>query len=123
MNIEEITEYCLNKKGVTQEFPFDEVTLVFKVMGKMFLLASLEKIPLQINIKCSPEEAVEVREKYEAVIPGYHMNKQHWNTVIIDNSIPPKNILSWIDNSYDLIVSGLKKSKKEELKNKNYQSA
>jgi len=117
MNIEEITEYCLNKKGVTEEFPFDEDTLVLKVMGKIFLLASLEKIPLQINLKCNPEEAVELREKYEAVIPGYHMNKQHWNTVIIDNSIPPKNILSWIDNSYNLIVSGLKKSKKEELKN------
>ena len=117
MNIEEITEYCLNKKGVTEEFPFDEDTLVLKVMGKIFLLTSLEKIPLQINLKCNPEEAVELREKYEAVIPGYHMNKQHWNTVIIDNSIPPKNILSWIDNSYNLIVGGLKKSKKEELKN------
>jgi len=117
MNIEQIHEYCLNKKGVTEEFPFDEDTLVLKVMGKIFLLASLEKIPLQINLKCNPEVAVELRDKYEAVIPGYHMNKQHWNTVIIDNSIPPKNILSWIDNSYNLIVSGLKKSKKEELKN------
>ncbi len=117
MNIELIREYCLGKKGVTEEFPFDEDTLVLKVMGKMFLLASLEKIPLQINIKCSPEEVVELRERYEAVIPGYHMNKKHWNTVIIDNSIPPKNIFSWIDNSYNLVVSGLKKSEKEELKN------
>ncbi len=117
MNIEEITEYCLSKKGVTQEFPFDEDTLVLKVMGKMFLLASLEKIPLQINIKCNPEEAVELREKYDAVIPGYHMNKKHWNTVIVDNSIPPRNIFCWIDNSYDLVVSGLKKFEKEELKN------
>jgi predicted DNA-binding protein (MmcQ/YjbR family) len=117
LNIEEITEYCLSKKGVTQEFPFDEDTLVLKVMSKMFLLASLEKIPLQINIKCSPEEAVELREKYDAVIPGYHMNKKHWNTVIVDNSIPPKNIFCWIDNSYDLVVSGLKKSEKEELIN------
>jgi len=117
LNIEEITEYCSKKKGVTRDFPFDEDTLVLKVMGKMFLLASLGKIPLQINLKCNPEEAVELREKYEAVIPGYHMNKQHWNTVIIDNSIPPRNILSWIDNSYNLIVRGLIKSKKEELKN------
>ncbi len=117
MNIEEITEYCSKKKGVTQKFPFDEETLVLKVMGKIFLLASLEKIPLQINIKCSPEEAVELREKYEAVIPGYHMNKKHWNTVIVDNTIPPKNILSWIDNSYNLVVNGLKKFEKEELKN------
>ena len=117
MNIEEITEYCSKKKGITQEFPFDEETLVLKVMGKIFLLASLKKIPLQVNIKCSPEEAIELREKYEAVIPGYHMNKKHWNTVIVDNTIPPKNIFSWIDNSYNLVVRGLKKSVKEELKN------
>ena len=117
MNIELIREYCLGKKGVSEDFPFDEETLVLKVMGKIFLLASLEKIPLQINIKCSPEEAVELRERYEAVIPGYHMNKKHWNTVIIDNSIQSKNIISWIDNSYSLVVSGLKKSEKEELKN------
>jgi predicted DNA-binding protein (MmcQ/YjbR family) len=117
LNIELIREYCLGKKGVTEEFPFDEDTLVLKVMGKMFLLASLEKIPLQINIKYSPEEVIELREEYEAVIPGYHMNKKHWNTVIIDNSIPPKNIISWIDNSYNLVVNGLKKIEKEELKN------
>jgi len=117
MNIEQIREYCLNKKGVTGDFPFDEDTLVLKVMDKMFLLASLEKIPSQINLKCNPEEAIELREKYEAVIPGYHMNKQHWNTIIIDNSIPPKNIISWIDNSYNLVVSGLKKSEKKELEN------
>jgi predicted DNA-binding protein (MmcQ/YjbR family) len=116
LNIEEITEYCSNKKEVTREFPFNEDTLVLKVIGKIFLLAALEKIPLQINLKCSPEEAIELREKYEAVIPGYHMNKKHWNTVIIDNSIPPKNIFSWIDNSYELVVNGLKKSEKEELK-------
>ena len=104
MNIELIREYCLGKRGVTEEFPFDEDTLVLKVMGKMFLLASLEKIPLQIYIKCSPEEVIELREEYEAVIPGYHMNKKHWNTVIIDNS-------------YNLVVNGLKKIEKEELKN------
>ena len=117
MNIELIREYCLGKKGVSEDFPFDEETLVLKVMGKIFLLAPLEKIPLQINIKCSPEEAVELREKYEAVIPGYHMNKKHWNTVIVDNTIPPKNIISLIDNSYILVVNGLKKIEKEELKN------
>ena len=117
MNIELIREYCLGKKGVSEDFPFDEETFVLKVMGKIFLLAPLEKIPLQINIKCSPEEAVELREKYETVIPGYHMNKKHWNTVIVDNTIPPKNIISWIDNSYNLVVNGLKKIEKEELKN------
>jgi predicted DNA-binding protein (MmcQ/YjbR family) len=84
MNIEQIREYCLKKKGVTEEFPFDEETLVFKVMGKIFILASLDSIPLQFNLKCDPEKAIELREEYEAVQPGYHMNKRHWNTVIID---------------------------------------
>ncbi|HSW53757.1 MAG TPA: MmcQ/YjbR family DNA-binding protein, partial [Ignavibacteriaceae bacterium] len=90
MNIEQIREYCLKKRGVTEEFPFDEETLVFKVMGKIFLLASLESIPLQINLKCNPENAVEIREEYEAVQPGYHMNKKHWNTISIDGSVPAK---------------------------------
>jgi predicted DNA-binding protein (MmcQ/YjbR family) len=115
MNIEQIREYCLKKKGVTEEFPFDEETLVFKVIGKIFLLASLETIPLQINLKCNPEKAIELREEYEAIQPGYHMNKKHWNTVIIDGSIPNKRILEWIDESYKIVVLGLKKSDKQKL--------
>ncbi|MCW8803385.1 MAG: MmcQ/YjbR family DNA-binding protein [Ignavibacteriaceae bacterium] len=114
MNIEQIREYCLKKKGVTEEFPFDEETLVFKVMGKMFLLASLDSIPLQFNLKCEPEKAIELREEYEAVQPGYHMNKKHWNTIIIDGSIPARNIHEWIDDSYNLVVKGLKKSDQKE---------
>jgi len=110
MNIEQIREYCIKKKGVTEEFPFDEETLVFKVVGKIFLLASLESIPLQINLKCDPEKAIELREEFESVQPGYHMNKKHWNTMIIDGTIPAKKILEWIDDSYNLVVSGLKKS-------------
>ena len=110
MNIEQIRECCLKKKGVTEEFPFGEDTLVFKVMGKMFLLASIDTIPLQINLKCDPEKAVELREEYESVQPGYHMNKKHWNTIIIDGSIAGRNIQEWIDDSYNLVVSGLKKS-------------
>jgi predicted DNA-binding protein (MmcQ/YjbR family) len=110
MNIEQIREYCLNKKGVTEEFPFNEETLVFKVMGKIFFLASLEKVPLQINLKCEPENALELREKYESVLPGYHMNKKHWNTIVNDGSVPPKELLEWIDQSYDLVVGGLKKT-------------
>ena len=110
MNIEQIREYCIRKKGVTEEFPFDEETLVFKVAGKIFLLASLESIPLQINLKCDPEKAIELREEFESVQPGYHMNKKHWNTMIIDGTIPAKKILEWIDDSYNLVVSGLKKS-------------
>ena len=110
MDIEEIREYCLMKKGVTEEFPFNEETLVYKVMGKIFFLASLEKIPLQINLKCNPEKAIELREEYESVQPGWHMNKKHWNTVTIDGSIPPKEIFEWIDQSYELVISGLKTS-------------
>jgi predicted DNA-binding protein (MmcQ/YjbR family) len=110
MNIEQIREYCLKKKRVTEEFPFDEDTLVFKVMGKIFLLASLETIPLQINLKCDPEKAIELREEYEAVQPGYHMNKRHWNTIIMNGSISTKKIFDWIDHSYSLVVAGLRKS-------------
>ena len=115
MNIEQIREYCLKKKGVTEELPFDEETLVFKVMGKMFLLVPLEKVPLQINLKCDPEKAVELREQFESVQPGYHMSKKHWNTVIIDGSIPKKELFEWIDDSYELVVSGLKKSDIQKL--------
>jgi predicted DNA-binding protein (MmcQ/YjbR family) len=115
MNIEQICEYCLSKKGVTENFPFDEVTLVLKVMGKMFALVSLEEIPLRLNLKCEPEQAVELRERYESVLPGYHMNKKHWNTIIVDGSIRPNEIKSWIDDSYNLVVQGLKKSDRNKL--------
>jgi len=115
MNIEEIREYCLSKKGVTEDFPFDDETLVLKVMGKMFALISLEKIPLQLNVKCDPEQAIELREKYESVLPGYHMNKKHWNTIIIDGSVHSREIKNWTDNSYTSVVKGLKKSDREEL--------
>ncbi len=118
MNIEQIREYCLKKKGVTEEFPFDEETLVFKVAGKIFLLASLESIPLQINLKCEPEKAVELREEYESVQPGYHMNKKHWITIIIDETVPTRNLFEWIDDSYNLVVAGLKKSERNKLEKK-----
>jgi predicted DNA-binding protein (MmcQ/YjbR family) len=113
MNIEQIREYCLKKKGVKEEFPFDEETLVFKVAGKIFLLASLEAIPLQINLKCNPEKAIELREEFDSVQPGYHMNKKHWNTVILDGTIPPNRLFCWIDDSYSLVVAGLKKSERK----------
>jgi predicted DNA-binding protein (MmcQ/YjbR family) len=113
MNIEQIREYCLKKKGVTEEFPFNEDTLVYKVAGKIFLLASLETIPLQINLKCKPEKAIELRETYDSVQPGYHMNKKHWNTIIIDGPISGNKIFEWIDESYELVVAGLKKSQQK----------
>lgn len=103
MNIEEFRIYCLQKNDVIESFPFDEQTLVFKVKGKMFALTDLME-PFSINIKCNPDKAIELREHYSCVLPGYHMNKNHWNTVIIDGSIPDKLLKEWIDHSYDLVV-------------------
>ena len=97
MNIEEIREYCLSKKGVTEGFPFDETTLVFKVMGKMFALTDLVD-NLSINLKCDPERAIELREQHPAIIPGYHMNKALWNTVLIDGSLSRDFIYRLIDH-------------------------
>lgn len=115
MNIEEFRQYCLAKKGVTEEFPFDEHTLVFKVMGKMFALSGLEKLPAQVNLKCDPEGAITLREEYDGVIiPGYHMSKVHWNTIMIEN-IPPKVLMGLIDHSYDLVISKMTKKLKSEL--------
>ena len=115
MNVEDISEYCLIKKGVTEDFPFDEETLVFKVMGKMFALIPLERIPLQINLKCEPELAVEIRERYEAIKPGYHMNKKHWITILVDGTLRNELIYRWIDESYNLVVKGLRKTEKEKI--------
>lgn len=114
MNIEQVREYCLSKKGVTEELPFDEESPVYKVMGKIFLIASLTP-PFSINIKCDPEKAVDLRERYPAVTPGYHMDKRHWNTVEIEGTIRNSLIEEWIDHSYELVVKGLKKSLREEL--------
>ena len=118
MNVEDISEYCLSKKGASEDFPFDEETLVFKVMGKMFALIPLERIPLQINLKCEPELAVELRERYEAVQPGFHMNKNHWNTIWVDGTLRNELIYKWINDSYNLVVKGLRKTEKEILQNK-----
>ena len=115
MNIEFLREYCLKKPEAAESFPFGEDTLVFKVAGKIFLLAGLDEVPLRINLKCDPEKAIELREQYEAVIPGYHMNKNHWNTVIIDGTIPHRELLEWIDDSYLLIVNSLKKTDKKRI--------
>ncbi len=111
MDIEKYRTYCLDKKGVTEEFPFDANILVFKVMGKIFALTDVTTFS-SINLKCDPAEAVELRETHQAVIPGYHMNKKHWNIVLMDNSLPDKLILSWIDKSYELVASSLTKSDK-----------
>lgn len=115
MNLEELREYCLEKKGVEESFPFDNNTLVFKVMGKMFLLTGLEYQPVQFNVKCDPDKAIELREKYDCVQPGYHMNKLHWNTVICDGSVPKKLLQAWITDSYRLVADSLPKKLKLEL--------
>ncbi len=114
MNIEELREYCIAKKGVTESFPFDEETLVFKVMNKMFLLTNINK-ELSMNVKCDPEKAIELREQYSFVLPGWHMNKRLWNTVNIEGSISDKQIKEWIDDSYNLIVASLTKKLQNEL--------
>lgn len=116
MDIEYLREYCLAKAGTTESFPFDESTLVFKVMNKMFALSNLEREPLAINLKCDPEYAIELRDTYAEVQPGYHMNKKHWNTVTIEGELEQKMILSLIDHSYELVVKSLPKAKREELK-------
>jgi predicted DNA-binding protein (MmcQ/YjbR family) len=114
MDIETFREYCISMKWVTEEFPFDENTLVFKVMGKMFALADVSNFE-SINLKCNPEKAIELREQYPSVTPGYHMNKKHWNTILINGSVPDKIIYSWIKDSYELVVAGLPKKIKSGL--------
>lgn len=106
MNIEEFREYCMSKPGVTEEFPFGEDTLVFKVMGKMFALTNLEG-DWSLNLKCDPERAIELREKFPAIQPGYHMSKVHWNTVMMDGSLNSDFVLQLIDHSYQLVVDKL----------------
>ena len=114
MNIEEFRTYCLRKKAVSEEFPFDEDTLVFKVAGKIFALTGLAG-DFRINLKCNPEKAIELREKYPCVIPGYHMNKNHWNTIIVEDCDSIKLLHQWIDDSYELVVLGLTKKQQEAL--------
>jgi predicted DNA-binding protein (MmcQ/YjbR family) len=115
MDIETIREYCLAKKEVEESFPFGETTLVFKVKGKIFLLAGLDNPVLQFNVKCDPERAIEWREQYASVQPGYHMNKRLWNTVIVDGSIPGRILREMIDDSYGLVVQSLPKKLRDEL--------
>lgn len=121
MDIIQLREYCLSFKGATEDFPFDEDTLVFKVMGKMFALVGLEKWEMgypAINLKCDPEKAIELREKYpEEIYAGYHMSKKHWNTVVINGSqLTEKQIKHFINHSYELVISKLTKKQKQELK-------
>lgn len=114
MNIEEYRAYCLSFAGVTEEFPFDEEVLVFKVRGKIFSLTNVDSF-ISINLKCEPKEAIELRELYSAILPGYHMNKKHWNTVLMDGSLQDTKIRAMIRHSYDLVVKKLSKNTQREL--------
>ena len=109
MNVEEFRVYCLSKPLVTEEFPFDETTLVFKVAGKMFALTGLDDPEFKVNLKCDPDRATVLREEYESIRPGWHMNKTHWNTVHVDGTFPDRLFVELIDHSYDLVVRGLPK--------------
>ena len=109
MNIEELREYALSKPDVEEDFPFGNDTLVFKVKSKIFLLSGLNAVPLQFNVKCDPQKAIELRDQYDCVLPGYHMNKKHWNTVIMDGTLNNKQLKQMIDHSYELVAGKTKK--------------
>ena len=117
MNIEELRDYCLSLKGSTDEFPFDDVSMVLKVQGKMFALIPLDNHEIQISLKCDPERAIQLREEFDAIKPAWHFNKKHWNTVFIQPSISQKFLCELINHSYDLVVAGLPRKLKEELQN------
>lgn len=116
MNLEDFRTYCLHLKGTSEGFPFDKNTLVFKVMGKMFALTDVEQFE-SVNLKCDPERAVELREEYEGIGPGYHMSKKHWNTVNVHADVDAALLYELVDHSYQLVVSSLPKKLRDELQN------
>lgn len=111
MNIETLREYCLSKPGVEETLPFGPDTLVYKVGGKAFLLTGLDSLDLRFNVKCDPDKAIDLREEFPSVLPGWHMNKKHWNTIVADGTVSTKQLKEWIDHSYDLVASKLPKKK------------
>lgn len=119
MDIETLRSHCLSKKGTSEDFPFDETTLCFRVGGKIFCLTDTHDLPFSFNLKCDPEWAISLREEYEGIRPGYHMNKKHWNTVQPDEFIPLDLLYQMIDMSYDLVFKSLKKADKEKVLNDN----
>lgn len=109
MNIESLREYCLSKPGTEETLPFGPNTLVYKVNGKAFLLTGLDNADLRFNVKCDPDKAIELREEFPCVLPGWHMNKKHWNTIVVDGSVSSKQLKEWIDWSYNLITGASSK--------------
>ena len=116
MNIETLREYCLGKPDVEEALPFGPNTLVYKVNGKIFLITGLDEETLSFNVKCDPALAIELREQFDCVQPGYHMNKKHWNTIIVDGSVSTKQLKEWIDHSYELINKKQERSIKKASK-------
>jgi len=115
MELEQFREYCLRRVAATESMPFGEGVLVFKVAGKMFALAALDEFPVTVNLKCDPDLALELRDRYEQVRPGYHMNKRHWNTVEIDSGVPEAELCKMIEHSYELVVRALPKAQRDQL--------
>ena len=115
MNLEDFRLYCLAKAHVTEEFPFDDTTLVFKVAGKMFAITGLDDPEFKVNLKCDPDRSIELREQYESIRPGWHMNKVHWNTVHVDGSFSDRLFLELVDHSYDLVVQSLPKKIRDQF--------
>jgi predicted DNA-binding protein (MmcQ/YjbR family) len=111
VNIETLREYCLSKPGAEETLPFGPDTLVYKAGGKVFLLTGLANEQLRFNVKCDPDKATELREEFSCVLPGYHMNKKHWNTIIVDGTVSTRQLKEWIDHSYELIIKSLEKKK------------
>lgn len=116
MDIEQLRYYCLAKPAVEETLPFGPETLVYKVGGKVFLLTGLDSDQLRFNVKCDPDKAIELREEFSCVLPGYHMNKKHWNTIVVDGSVSNKQLKEWINHSYELVVASLPKKLRDELK-------
>ncbi len=115
ITLEDIRKYCDSKKGVTEDFPFDLHTLVFKVGSKMFALTDINEKELRINLKCDPFRSITLRSQHPQIMPGYHMNKKHWNTVLVDGALPDEVVYELIDHSYELVFRGLKKSLRDEI--------
>lgn len=116
MTPQELKAACLAMTGAREEFPFDDANSVFKVGGKIFAISRLAAEPLRVSLKCEPDLAVELRLRYSAIIPGYHLNKRHWNTVVLDGSVSDEMVVELIEDSYDLVVAGLPKREREKLR-------
>jgi predicted DNA-binding protein (MmcQ/YjbR family) len=117
MHIEAFRKYCLSKPYTSEDTPFDEYTLALRVGGKIFALTGLDNIEFKVNLKCNPDKAIELREQYTGIQPGYHMNKQHWNTVHFESDVPEKVLLEMIDHSYELVFNSLTGKQKQALLN------